>query len=104
MPRPQRGEVWMVDLGLAAKARPCLLLTGWPRDEELAMITVVAHTTTLRHIPWELAVPKSFLQEGAFHLQQVQSVPVAKLMRKMGELTEAEFGTIQSQLKERLGL
>jgi hypothetical protein len=37
MPRPSRGEVWMVDLGLAAKVRPCLLLTDWPADDELAL-------------------------------------------------------------------
>lgn len=25
-PSPSRGEVWLVDLGLAAKMRPCLIL------------------------------------------------------------------------------
>ena len=28
MPAVNRGEVWMVDFGLAAKVRPALLLTG----------------------------------------------------------------------------
>src|SRR5688572_12293908 len=104
MPRPKRGEVWMVDLGLAAKARPCLLVTDWPKDDELAMITIVAHTTTLRQIPWEIPIPKSFLQQGAFHLQQIHSVPTAKLIRRMGDLTREEFGAIATQLKDRLGL
>ena len=27
MPDPQRGEVWLADLGLAAKVRPCLILS-----------------------------------------------------------------------------
>lgn len=26
-PEPQRGEVWVVDLGLVAKMRPCLVLS-----------------------------------------------------------------------------
>ena len=30
----RKGQVWMVDLGLVAKLRPCLLLTGFPSDEE----------------------------------------------------------------------
>jgi mRNA interferase MazF len=27
MPETQRGDVWLVDLGLAAKVRPCLVLS-----------------------------------------------------------------------------
>ena len=94
----------MVDLGLAAKVRPCLLLTDYPADHELALITVLAHTRTLHGNPWEHAVPKPFLKEGAFHLQQVQSVPTAKLERKLGELNPAEMGVIEQRLRERLEL
>ena len=42
------GEVWMIDLGMVAKVRPCLLLTDYPADDELALITVLPHTTALR--------------------------------------------------------
>ncbi len=94
----------MIDLGLAAKVRPCLLLTDWPADNELALITVMAHTRSLRGSPWEHAVPKPFLKEGAFHLQQVQSVPIAKLERKPGELNAAEMSTIEQLLRKRLKL
>ena len=104
MARPKRAEIWVVDLGLAAKARPCLLLTDWPKDEELAMITVLAHTTTLRQTPWEFSIPKPFLQPGAFHFQLIHSVPVVKLIRKLGELTPNEFDTIKAKLKTRFGL
>ncbi len=48
MAQPKRGEVWLVDLGLAAKVRPCLLLTIFPTDDELALVTVVPHTTAIR--------------------------------------------------------
>ena len=72
MPVANRGEVWMVDFGLAAKVRPALLLTGKPADNELDLVTVLLHTTALRGNPWELSVPKPFLKPGAFHLQQVQ--------------------------------
>ena len=50
MPEPGRGEVWLVDLGLVAKIRPCLVLsvpaTG-PNDRVL--VTLVAHTTSPRN-------------------------------------------------------
>ena len=48
MAHPKRGEVWLVDLGLAAKVRPCLLLTDFPADDELALVTILPHTTAIR--------------------------------------------------------
>lgn len=63
MPRKsgmERGQVWLVDLGLAAKTRPCLLLTGFPDDEDLALVvSVIAHATALRGGQWELEIPKT---------------------------------------------
>jgi mRNA interferase MazF len=53
MAQPKRGDVWIVDLGLAAKVRPCLLLTDFPTDDELALVTVVPHTTAIRGNKWE---------------------------------------------------
>jgi mRNA interferase MazF len=45
---PRAGEIWLIDLGLVAKVRPCLLLTDYPADDELALVTVLPHTTALR--------------------------------------------------------
>jgi hypothetical protein len=36
LPKPNRGEVWQTDMGIAGKVRPCLLLTEYPVDDELA--------------------------------------------------------------------
>ena len=48
----ERGQVWLVDLGMVAKVRPCLLLTNFPEDDELALVSVIAHTTSLRGNQW----------------------------------------------------
>ena len=104
MPQPHAGEVWMVDLGLAAKVCPCLLLTDYPSDDELALITVMAHTNTLRGSRWEHPCPKPFLREGVYHLQQIHSIPVVKFMRKLGDLTPNELAAIRQKLKQRLQL
>ena len=48
MPAVNRGEVWLIDFGMAAKIRPALLLAGNPKDDELDLITVLLHTTALR--------------------------------------------------------
>ncbi len=99
-----RGEVWMVDFGLAAKVRPALLLTGNPADNELDLVTVLLHTTSLRGNRWELSVPKPFLKPGAFHLQQVQSVPTVRLERRLGVLSEMEMNQVWDALAERLNI
>ncbi len=94
----------MIDLGMVAKVRPCLLLTNYPADDELALVTVLPHTTALRGHRWELVLPKSFLKPGAFHLQQVQSVSVSRLERRVGVLTTEEWHTVQDRLADFLGL
>ena len=43
MPNPKRGEVWLVDLGYAAKVRPCLVLSIPAADEDRALATLVPH-------------------------------------------------------------
>jgi mRNA interferase MazF len=90
----------MIDLGMVAKMRPCLLLTDFPADDELALVTVLPHTTAVRGNRWELQIPKSFLKPGAFHLQQVQSVSLSRLERRLGVLTSEEWTIVQNRLTE----
>jgi len=102
MPAVNPGEIWWVDFGLAAKVRPALLLTSDPAVEELDLVTVLLHTTSLRGNRWELSIPKPFLKPGAFHLQQIQSVSTVKLERKLGVLNPVEMNRVLEALAERL--
>ena len=104
MAQPRRGEVWLVDLGLAAKVRPCLLLTDFPADDELALVTVVPHTTAVRGNRWEHACKTIFLKPSVFHLQQVQSVSIAKLVRRLGAVNDDERAEIAAALGRRPAL
>ncbi|MCE9547335.1 MAG: type II toxin-antitoxin system PemK/MazF family toxin [Planctomycetia bacterium] len=104
MNRLQPGEVWLVDLGWAAKVRPCLILSDYPTDDELALVVVIPHTTALRGNRWELLLTKPFLKTGAFHLQQVQPVSLARLEKKLGSLTAEEFKSVKAKLVELLKL
>src|SRR5690349_14974480 len=72
------GEFWQTDLGMQAKVRPCLVLTPPPRDDELAVATVVAHTTALRSNRWEVEIQKPFLQKGVFDVQRIATVATVK--------------------------
>ncbi len=104
MKRILPGEVWRVDLGLAAKVRPALILSPYPRDEELALLIVVPHTTAIRNTRWEVSVPKPFLKDGVFHLQQVQPISLARFEARLGSLTAGEFARIKKRLVEVLEL
>jgi mRNA-degrading endonuclease toxin of MazEF toxin-antitoxin module len=44
------------------------------------------------------------LKPGAFHLQQIQSVPTVRLERRLGVLTEAELNQVLDALAERLAI
>ncbi len=101
MPVAYRGEVWLTDLGMVAKVRPCLVLTDPPADDELALVTVCHHTTALRGNRWEVSIPKPFLREGVFHLQQVNTISTAKLVRKLGELSDQEWDRFCEKFDER---
>jgi mRNA interferase MazF len=94
----------MTDFGMTAKVRPALLLTGNPALDELDLVTVLLHTTSLRGNQWELNIPKPFLKAGAFHLQQVQRISTVKLERKLGTLTTAEMRQVLDVLGHRLGI
>jgi mRNA-degrading endonuclease toxin of MazEF toxin-antitoxin module len=37
----RRGDIWIVDLGIAGKVRPAILLTDYPSDDELALVTIL---------------------------------------------------------------
>ena len=104
MPRTQPGDVWLVDLGLAAKVRPCLILSEYPADDELALIVVIPHTTSVRGNRWELHIPKRFLKSGVFHIQQIQAIPIARLQRKLGSLTGEEFESVKAAIVRLLNL
>lgn len=99
------GEVWITDLGMVAKVRPCLVLTKPPRINELDVFTIVAHTTALRGNEWEMAFPEPFLDPaGAFDLQRIATVESIRLERLLGELTDGEMEAVLDRLSERFGM
>jgi mRNA interferase MazF len=104
MANPLRGEVWLVDLGMVAKIRPCLILsvplTG---DSDRALATVVAHTTSARGSDFEVAVPARFLKPGVFDAQNIISIPHAKLVRRLGVLMPDQMDAVAAVVCKWLG-
>jgi mRNA interferase MazF len=104
MARPVPGEIWRVDLGLTAKVRPCLMMSDYPAENELALMLIIPHTTAVRGNRWEFVCAKPFLKPGVFHLQQIQPVSLNRLEAKLGALTNDEFRTLGKQLAALLKL
>jgi mRNA interferase MazF len=104
VPSPDRGDVWLVDLGIAAKVRPCLVLSVPPDPQDRVLVTLVPHTTSVQGTRFEVAVPKPFLKAGAFDAQGLVTVAAARLSRKLGELQSDELALVEEAVKRWLGL
>ncbi len=104
MPTASRGEVWLVDLGMAAKIRPCVVLSIAPADQDRALCTLVPHTTSSRGSQFEVAVPVRFLKTGAFDVQNLVTVPQVKLIRRLGSLAADQMATVEAAVRRWLGL
>jgi mRNA interferase MazF len=104
MANPNRGEVWLVDLGMAAKVRPCLALSIPALDQDRALVTVLAHTTSPRGSRFEVDVKARFLRPGVFDAQNLVTIPHAKLMRKLGTLSATQLTAVEDAVRLWLGL
>lgn len=101
-PKPSRGEVWLVDLGMAEKVRPALVLSGACTDLNRDLITVVPHTTTLRGSRFEISIPMPFLKAGAFLAQSPATVPSPRGVKRLGNLRAQDVRRIEKALLEWL--
>ena len=104
MNSPPRGEVWLVDLGLAAKVRPCLVVSAPIRDSERSLVSLVPHTTSVRGGRFEVRIQVKFLKPGAFDAQGVVTVPLVRLIRRLGALTPEQLSNAEEALLAWLGM
>lgn len=103
MATPQRGEVWLIDFGLAGKTRPALVVNVAFSDNDRSLITVVPHTTSLRGSPFEIAVRVPFLKQGAFLVQGVTTFPSVRALHRLGSLRKDAFEQVFRGLLRWLG-
>ena len=104
MPTAKRGEVWQVDLGLAAKVRPALVLNIAFHENERALYAVIPHTTAPRGTRFEVSLNVPGLETGVFDVQGLRSVPASVLVRPRATLAPAQLTQIETTTKQWLGL
>src|SRR5207302_5971521 len=101
--RVMRGEIWMVDLGLAAKPRPALILSVQFRDNEKAVVTYVARSTQRRGGRFEVEHQAPHFLPGASDAQNIGTVPIAELIRYLGRLPNDKFSQVERAVRLWLG-
>lgn len=103
MKPPARGEVWLVDLGMAAKVRPALVLSVPAEDVDRSLVTLIPHTTALRQSRFEAVVTAPFLKAGAFDAQGLVTVPTIRLIRPLGVLSSGQLEPVERAVLHWLG-
>ena len=103
---PKAGEIWIADLGFAAKTRPILVL-AYPDDEDArALVVVAALTGTIRGIKGEVYIgkPRFLEKESAVVVQSLASLDKSKLVKRLGVLSNTHLDEVKEALKVLLQL
>ena len=97
---PRHGEVWLVDMGMAAKTRPAIVLIA---DNLNAPRSLIIHIPiTKQNRGSELEVPLGHLRfldpESVANVQGIGSLPSVRFERKLGNVTEADLKAVKAAL------
>jgi len=103
---PKPGEVWLADLGLAAKTRPVVILSRDDPQAPRALVTYIPLTTQNRRSHYEIALGNlRFLREmSVANVQGIGSIPVIRLQRRLGSLPTETLDKIKQAVRFALEL
>jgi mRNA interferase MazF len=97
---PLPGEVWLADLGLAAKTRPVVIVSRHDPEAPRALVLYVPLTTQNRHSRYEIVIGRlSFLNDNSVaNVQGLGSLPAVRLERKVGRVPADLMARIKQAL------
>jgi mRNA interferase MazF len=103
---PQPGEIWLADLGLAAKTRPVIIVSRQDPDPPRSVVLYVTLTTQRRNSPYEVPLPRlPFLdRESVANVQGLGSLPTVRHERKIGRVSAEMMGRLKDALAFALDL
>jgi mRNA interferase MazF len=104
MSQPGRGEVWWVDLGIAGKVRPVVVMSAPVAADDYALLATVPHTTSDHPSQYAVPMKATGLKEGAFNVQGLAPVPLSKFMRRITTLTPEQMKALDAAVKRWLAL
>jgi len=71
---------------------------------ELSSASCHTRRVFVRGSRFDAAVPVPFLKTGAFDVQAIVTIPMAKLLRLLGRLKPQEIAAVEVRLRQWLGL
>ena len=97
---PRPGEIWLADLGLAAKTRPVLVVSRFDPDPPRSLVICVPLTTQSRQSLYEVQIPMlGFLYAvSVANVQGIASIPTVRLERKLGILPGQTMAAVRRAL------
>jgi len=100
------GEVWLADLGLAAKTRPVVILSRDDPQAPRALVTYIPLTTQDRGSRYEIELGNlRFLRETSVaNIQGIGSIPSVRLQRRLGSLPSETLEKIKQAVRLALDL
>ena len=103
---PLPGEVWLADLGMAAKTRPVVVVSRRDEQAPRALAIYVPLTTQNRGSRYEVVIPRlRFLRQASVaNVQGMGSIPEARLEKRLGRLPETVLAEIRSAIAFALDL
>ena len=100
------GEVWLADLGLAAKTRPVLVVCRDDPDPPRVLTIYVPLTRQNRGSAYEIDLGKlPFLREpSTANVQGIASIAEARLERRLGKVNGEQLEKVRAAIRFALDL
>lgn len=97
---PRHGEVWLVDMGMAAKTRPAVVLIADQLNASRSLIIYIPITTQNRGSELEVSLGHlSFLdRDSVANVQGIGSLPSVRFERRLGTVPEADLKKVKAAL------
>ena len=103
---PRHGEVWLVDMGMAAKTRPGVVLIADNLNAPRSLVIHIPITTQNRGS--ELEVPLGHIpfldKESMANVQAIGSLPSVRFEKRLGALPAADLEAVKKALVKACAL
>lgn len=103
---PRHGEVWLVDMGMAAKTRPAAVLIADNLNAPRSLIIYIPITRENRGSELEVALGHlRFLDPASVaNVQGIGSLPSVRFEKRIGVLPEADLKAVKAALLKACAL
>jgi len=104
--RPEPGEIWLADLGIAAKVRPVVIVSRHDDNPPRDLVIFVPCTSQSRPSSYEVALsPKAGLDRETWaNVQGIGAIPTPRLIRRLGKLPLENWDSLRQALRFALNL